>query len=275
MQRLLLVALLAALFTPGFTPAALADHHKEGEKPAEAPAKEAPAKEAPAEDKPAPDKPKTAADIDTVTKRVSYFLGWRMASQTLAGSGIEPDDLDMAMITRGMMDALKQVDPQVTQDDVQAAFEAFQKKMQERQAAKQQAVATKNKEEGEKFLAANKDKEGVKTTESGLQYKVLKAGEGDSPDANDTVTVHYKGTLIDGTEFDSSYKRGEPTSFPVNGVIKGWTEALQLMKPGAKYELYIPSDLAYGVNGPRPGSPIGPNATLIFEVELIKVEKNE
>lgn len=262
MKRLLLVAIAAALIAP----VAFADDPKEGEKPAA----EAPPKEAPAEDK-----PKTAKDIDTTTKRVSYFLGWRMASQTLGGSGIEEGDLDIDMMTRGIADAIKQADPAVTQEDVQAAFEEFQKTMQARQMAKQQEAAAKNKADGEKFLAENKKKEGVKVTKSGLQYKVLKAGEGDSPDANDTVTVHYKGTLIDGTEFDSSYKRGEPTSFPVNGVIKGWTEALQLMAPGAKYELYIPSELAYGVTGPRPGSPIGPNATLIFEVELLKVQKNE
>ena len=124
---------------------------------------------------------------------------------------------------------------------------------------------------GEEFLKENEKKEGVKTLPSGLQYKVLKEGEGKSPKATDTVSVHYRGTLLDGTEFDSSTKRGEPAEFPVNRVIKGWTEALQLMKEGAKWMLYIPASLAYGERG-TPGGPIGPNETLIFEVELLKVK---
>lgn len=124
---------------------------------------------------------------------------------------------------------------------------------------------------GEEFLKENAKKEGVKTLEGGLQYKVLKEGTGKSPAASDTVSVHYRGTLIDGTEFDSSYKRGEPASFPVNRVIKGWTMALQKMKEGSKWMLYIPADLAYGERG-TPGGPIGPNQALIFEVELLKVK---
>ena len=124
-------------------------------------------------------------------------------------------------------------------------------------------------EKGEKFLAENKTKEGVKTTPSGLQYKVLKEGSGKSPTATDTVVCHYRGTLLDGTEFDSSYKRGEPAEFPLNHVIPGWTEGVQLMKEGAKYQFFIPSNLAYGSRGA--GGVIGPDATLIFEVELIKI----
>ncbi len=130
-------------------------------------------------------------------------------------------------------------------------------------------MAGKNLTEGEAFLAANKAKEGVKTLESGLQYKVLTPGEGKSPKATDKVTVHYRGTLLDGTEFDSSHKRGEPAVFQVDQVIPGWTEALKLMKPGAKWELYIPAKLAYGERGA--GQKIAPNATLVFEVELLKV----
>jgi FKBP-type peptidyl-prolyl cis-trans isomerase len=126
-------------------------------------------------------------------------------------------------------------------------------------------------ERAEKFLMENKTKEGVKTLPSGLQYKVIKDGTGKTPKASDTVVTHYRGTLIDGTEFDSSYKRGEPAEFPVGGVIKGWTEALQLMKEGAKWILYVPPKLAYGERG-TPGGPIGPNETLIFEIELIKVK---
>ena len=137
--------------------------------------------------------------------------------------------------------------------------------------AKQQGE--KNKKEGEIFLETNKKKEGVQTLPSGLQYKVLKAGAGKKPTATDTVTVHYRGTLIDGKEFDSSYRRGKPATFPVNGVIPGWTEALQLMEEGAKWELFIPSNLAYGERSA--GGDIGPNATLIFEVELISIEQKK
>ena len=132
-------------------------------------------------------------------------------------------------------------------------------------------MADPNLEKGEAFLKENSTKEGVKTTASGLQYKVLKEGKGKSPQATDTVQVHYKGTLLDGTEFDSSYKRGEPATFPLNRVIPGWTEGVQLMKEGAKYQFTIPSKLAYGEGG-TPGGPIPPNATLIFEVELVSIK---
>ncbi len=134
-------------------------------------------------------------------------------------------------------------------------------------------MAAKNQTEGEAFLTENAKKEGVVVTASGLQYKVLEAGEGDSPMPSDVVTVHYRGTLVDGTQFDSSYDRGQPATFPVGGVIAGWTEALQLMKPGAKWQLVIPADLAYGERGA--GQVIGPNSTLLFDVELISVEKGE
>ena len=134
-----------------------------------------------------------------------------------------------------------------------------------------EGAAAKNQADGEAFLAENAKQEGVKVTESGLQYKVLEPGEGDSPGASDVATVHYRGTLIDGTQFDSSYDRGQPATFPVGGVIAGWTEALQLMKPGAKWQLTIPAGLAYGERGA--GQDIGPNATLLFDVELISVEK--
>jgi FKBP-type peptidyl-prolyl cis-trans isomerase FklB len=161
----------------------------------------------------------------------------------------------------------------LTKEDREKTLQAFQKEMMEKQIAASKEAATKNAGEGEKFLAENKKKDGVKTTASGLQYKVLKEGSGASPKETDTVVTNYKGTLLDGTEFDSSYKRNEPASFPVNRVIKGWTEALQLMKPGAKYQLFIPASLAYGERGA--GQLIGPNATLIFEVELLSIKPPE
>jgi len=156
--------------------------------------------------------------------------------------------------------------PQMTMDQIRDTMVAFEKDMQ----AKQADAGKKNEADATKFLADNKSKDGVKTTSSGLQYKVLKDGNGEQPKSTDTVTVNYRGTLIDGTEFDSSYKRGEPATFPVSGVIKGWTEALQLMKVGSKYQLFIPPNLAYGSQSP--GAAIPPNSLLIFEVELMKVQ---
>jgi len=166
----------------------------------------------------------------------------------------------------GLKDALAGKTPLLTEQQVRDTMTEFQKDMQQKQAEQ----AKKNTADGEKFLVENKTKEGVKTTASGLQYKVLKEGSGAQPKATDTVTVNYRGTLIDGTEFDSSYKRGQPATFPVGGVIKGWTEALQLMKVGSKYQLFIPADLAYGDRSPGPQIPSG--STLIFEVELTDVK---
>jgi FKBP-type peptidyl-prolyl cis-trans isomerase FklB len=155
---------------------------------------------------------------------------------------------------------------QMTEAEVRDTMTAFQKDLED----KQKAAAANNVKEGEKFLAENKKKEGVKTTPSGLQYKVIKEGTGPQPKATDTVTVNYRGTLIDGTEFDSSYKRGEPATFPLNAVIRGWTEGLQLMKVGSKYQFFIPSNLAYGDRAVGPD--ISPNSTLIFDVELLGVK---
>src|SRR5438132_9538123 len=156
--------------------------------------------------------------------------------------------------------------PQLTTDQVKEVMTTFEKDMQQ----KQKAAGEKNASEGAKFIEENKKKEGVKTTASGLQYKAIKEGTGAQPKATDTVTVNYRGTLISGTEFDSSYKRGQPATFPLNGVIKGWTEGLQLMKTGGKYQFFIPSDLAYGQRAMGPD--IAPNSTLIFEVELKSVQ---
>jgi FKBP-type peptidyl-prolyl cis-trans isomerase FklB len=159
----------------------------------------------------------------------------------------------------------------MTEQEIKETVTALQKDLQVKQQEQVKVLAEKNKKEGEAFLAGNKKKQGVITMPSGLQYKIMTDGKGKSPKATDMVTVNYKGTLIDGTEFDSSYKRGQPATFNVNGVIPGWTEALQLMKEGSKWQLFVPSNLAYGERGA--GGPIGPNAVLIFEVELISIKK--
>jgi FKBP-type peptidyl-prolyl cis-trans isomerase len=179
-------------------------------------------------------------------------------------------ELNAEALVKGLRDALAGGKTLLTEEQAQEALETFSREMAAKQLSARNALAPKNKEEGEKFLAANKDKEGVKTTASGLQYKVIKAGTGKAPQATDVVRTHYRGTLIDGTEFDSSYRRNEPATFPVNGVIPGWTEALQLMPVGSKWQLFVPSKLGYGESGA--GETIGPNATLIFEVELLGIE---
>lgn len=194
-------------------------------------------------------------------EKVSYSIGLNI------GFNFRKQNVDLSpdVLAQGIKDALAGK-PALTEEQVKETMMEFEKSLQE----KQKAAGDKNKAEGEKFLADNKSKSGVKTTASGLQYIVEKEGSGTPPAAADTVTVNYRGTLIDGTEFDSSYKRGEPATFPVSGVIKGWTEALQLMKKGAKYKLFIPSSLAYGDRGAPPD--ISPNSTLIFEVELLDVK---
>jgi len=198
--------------------------------------------------------------------KVSYSIGLNIGkSMKQEGLDINPDALAAAM-----KDVFAGAKPQLTDEEVQAVMQEFQKEMMAKRMKGQQEGLTKNKAEGEKFLADNKKKEGIKTTASGLQYKVIKDGTGKTPKATDTVSTHYRGTLISGKEFDSSYKRGEPAEFPVNGVIKGWTEALQLMKEGAKWQLFIPSELAYGERGA--GQDIGPNSTLIFDIELLSVK---
>ena len=215
----------------------------------------------------------SAADTKMTLKddkdKVSYSIGLNIGkSMKKEGLDINPDALAAAM-----KDVFAGAKLQLTDEEVQAVMQDFQKKMMAKQMAVREEGLGKNKVEGEKFLAENKKKEGVKTTASGLQYKVIKDGTGKTPKATDTVKTHYRGTLINGTEFDSSYKRGEPAEFPVNGVIKGWTEALQLMKEGAKWQLYIPSDLAYGERGA--GKDIGPNSTLIFDIELLSVKAGQ
>ena len=198
--------------------------------------------------------------------KVSYIVGLDIGNNLKKQSvSVNPK-----MVAKGIEDGLAGAKPLLTEQEIQETMMAFQKEMM----AKQAEVAKKNKTEGEAFLAENKKKEGVKTLPSGLQYKVMKAGTGKKPKSNDTVTVNYRGTLIDGTEFDSSYKRGQPATFQVSGVIPGWTEALQLMEEGAKWQLFVPSNLAYGERGAA-GGMIGPNATLIFEVELISIQEKK
>jgi len=179
-------------------------------------------------------------------------------------------EVDPDLLARGLKDSYVGGKTLLTEDQARQAIADFQKTLMAKQAETMKKLSEKNKADGEKFLAENAKKEGVKVLSSGLQYKEITPGTGKSPKAADNVTTHYKGTLIDGTEFDSSYKRGQPATFPVSGVIAGWTEALQLMKEGAKWQLFVPSRLAYGERGA--GQVIGPNATLVFEVELISVK---
>ena len=205
--------------------------------------------------------------LTTTKQKASYAIGMNW------GTGLHRQsiDVDSAALVQGMKDALAGGKTLLTEDEARTALMQLQKEMQEKQQAKAAQEGDANKKEGDAFLAANKSKEGVVTLPSGLQYKILTPGSGPKPTASDSVVCNYKGTLINGTEFDSSYKRGEPATFPVTGVIKGWTEALQLMPVGSKWQLFIPSDLAYGPRG-TPGGPIGPNSTLIFEVELMSIK---
>ncbi len=180
---------------------------------------------------------------------------------------------DPAILARGMKDGLAGGKTLLTNEEAQAAITTVQKEVQQKEQEKMQQASGLNKKEGQDFLAANKGKPGVVTLPSGLQYKVEKEGTGPKPAAGDSVVCNYRGTLINGTEFDSSYKRGQPATFPVSGVIKGWTEALQLMPVGSKWQLFVPSDLAYGDRGA--GADIGPGATLIFEVELVSISAGD
>jgi FKBP-type peptidyl-prolyl cis-trans isomerase FklB len=197
-------------------------------------------------------------ELKTQKDKLGYAIGLDLGKNLKKNS----IDVDLPVVIQGIKDGLAGGKELLTEGQIKETFIAFQ---QER--------AEKTKKEGESFLAANKKKNGVITLASGLQYKIIKAGSGKTPNAMDSVTVNYSGTLIDGTEFDSSIKRGQPATFQVNGVIPGWTEALQLMKEGAKWQLFIPSNLAYGERGA--GGTIGPNAVLIFEVELISINKPE
>ncbi len=218
-------------------------------------------------------KPATAAALTTREQKFSYALGMSIGTQVGGNLKKQSVAVDPALVSQGMKDALSGAKPLLTQEEAQAVLTEVQNEVRKEQQEKMKEAADKNKTEGEAFLAANKSKEGVVTLPDGLQYKILTAGTGPKPAATDSVVCNYRGTLINGTEFDSSYKRGQPATFGVSQVIKGWTEALQLMPTGSKWQLFIPSSLAYGERGA--GADIGPDATLIFEVELVSiVDKN-
>ncbi len=195
-------------------------------------------------------------------EKISYIIGRDMANN-LAKQGIS---ITVDPFIKGLKEVQEGTPSSLSQEEVQQAMMALQQEM----AQKQNAAGADNLKAGEAFLAENKTREGVTTLPSGLQYQILDEGTGKTPTLKDSVTTHYHGTLLDGTVFDSSYERNEPATFPVSGVIAGWTEALQLMKEGAKWRLFVPSNLAYGAQGA--GGAIGPNTTLVFDVELIAVK---
>jgi FKBP-type peptidyl-prolyl cis-trans isomerase len=247
-QKTLIAAALAAAFG-----VASADE------PAKKPAAMTPAPAAAAAAKDA--KPPVAIDRNKISTMVGMDIGRGLAQIK--------DDIDIKVVEQALEQTLKGEKTSLTQEEALQVRQAYMQQMQAKRVAEQKAAAEKNKTEGTTFLTKNKSKSGVKTTASGLQYEVEKEGTGPKPKATDTVKVNYLGTKIDGTKFDSSYDRGQPATFPLNGVIKGWSEGLQLMPVGSKYKLYVPAELAYGENAP---GPIGPNATLIFEVELLGIE---
>jgi len=211
-----------------------------------------------------------AAVLKTKKDKFSYALGMNVGANLGTSLRKQAVDFDPNMVAQGLKTSLAGGKTLMTQEEAQTLLKEVQTDMLKKQQEKMQVVGEANKKEGEAFLAANKGKEGVVTLPSGLEYKILKEGNGPKPAATDSVVCNYRGTLINGTEFDSSYKRGEPATFPVNGVIKGWTEALQLMPVGSKWQLFIPSSMAYAERGA--GADIGPNATLIFEVELMSIQ---
>src|SRR4051812_17587907 len=230
-------------------------------KPAAAPAQKPAAQ-------PAPAPSGQAGKPESVEDRASYIIGYNLG-RTLKQNDVKANT---DLVLKGLNAGLTGEKGMFTDEEMQATMQALQQQVQAVQAAKQKALGEKKKAEGAAFLEKNKARAGIKTTASGLQYEVLKEGTGSSPKATETVTVNYKGTLMDGTTFDSSYDRGQPATFVLNQVIPGWTEGVQLMKPGAKYKFYIPSNLAYGEQAPPQ---IGPNAPLIFEVELLSIGQPE
>jgi FKBP-type peptidyl-prolyl cis-trans isomerase FklB len=211
-------------------------------------------------------KTQSAKTLDTPKDKLSYAIGLNVGRSLQKDSiAVDPD-----IVAQGVKDALSGGNTLLTDEEAKAAIVALQADLRKKQEETMKAAGEVNKKQGDAFLAANKAKEGVVTLPSGLQYKVVTPGKGPKPAATDTVVCNYRGTLIDGTEFDSSYKRGQPATFPVGQVIPGWTEALQLMPVGSKWQLFIPPDLAYGERSPSPV--IGVNSTLIFDIELLSIQ---
>lgn len=205
------------------------------------------------------------ARLDTEDQQASYAIGLDMGSSLAPAQGL----LDMPALMKGIEDAMNEADPALDQETRQAALQAFSARVREAQMARMEEEGAANREAGAAYLAENGARPEVTTTESGLQYEVLEAGDGPSPEADDEVRIHYRGTLVDGTQFDSSYDRGQPAVFGVGQVIPGFSEGLQLMEVGSSYRFVIPSDIGYGPQGS--GGAIGPDATLIFEVELLEI----
>jgi FKBP-type peptidyl-prolyl cis-trans isomerase len=238
-------------------------------KPPQAPA--ASGQKTPAAKPGQPAKPKGQSPLvlKTDKDKVSYALGMNL------GANLKRDsvDIDTAIFVRALKDTVAGGKTLLTESEARAALTQLQAAVRGKQMEKMKLAGDANKKEGDSFLAANKTKEGIVTLPSGLEYKILTQGTGPKPAATDTVVCNYRGTLINGTEFDSSYKRGQPATFPVSGVIKGWTEALQLMPVGSKWQLFLPAELAYGERGPSPE--IGPNSTLVFEVELLSIQAKD
>lgn len=210
-----------------------------------------------------------AAELESSEQKISYIMGLDV------GARMERLEftLDKEAFLQGLKESAPNAERSLTQEQLQATMQEAQQLFQQRQQAELAKQSAMNQSAGQAFLVANSKKDGVMATESGLQYKIITEGNGAKPSIEDTVQVHYRGTLIDGTEFDSSYSHGEPATFPLNGVIPGWTEALQLLSKGSKAELYIPSELAYGPQGM--GQVIGPNSTLVFEVELLDINPTD
>ena len=266
-----LAVLLGGCLLPGFTPAQQSSAPATSPAPASGaqPASASKTQKAPAGKPGTPEAKSDSAplNLQTQKERVSYAVGLNL------GKGIHKEavDVDPDLLARGMRDGLTDAKQQMTDEEVQATLAELQKQVVAHQQEVRQQTVDKNKKVGEAFLSANKEKPGVISLPSGLQYKIVQTGTGPKPTAADTVVCNYRGTLVDGTEFDSSYKRGQPASFPVGQVIKGWTEALQLMPVGSKWQLFIPPDLAYGERGTN-GGPIGPDETLIFDVELVSIQ---
>ena len=210
-----------------------------------------------------------SAPLDTEDAKASYAIGRDMGTNLAPAQG----RLDMDAFMRGLREAMAEEDAALPQEELRAALQAFSQAIQEEQAAEREAEAEANQQEGEAYLAENEQRAEVSVTESGLQYEVVEEGDGPRPQPGDQVTIHYRGTLIDGTEFDSSYERGEPATFGVGQVIPGFSEALQLMEVGSTYRVVIPGELGYGAQGS--GRNIGPNATLIFEIELLEIQSGD